>query len=267
MAANIQSLSDYNEGDVFRGETITTLYAAKSDFLIFEGDKSGEVTVATDDPQLRKQVSEISPWILVITGYLEKEKEKRKFVDQIGLAYTEAISGDIENAKKICDKIIQRIEGYKLNIGRFYYLLSCLSVVVSTLIISYFLKKYKFIPEIIPHFYMMTYASIGGFLSVAKDIKKVQIESSEFGWFQFFYGSIRILTTMFSGLIVYILIQSKLIFPVLMENGNGYAIAIIAFLSGFSETFLPNLLKQVENKGQEGDNQKTKPDEPHKPAS
>lgn len=267
MTTNIKSLADYNEGDLFRGETITTLYAAKSDFLIFEGDKSGEVTVATDDPQLRKLASEISPWIIVITGYLEKEKEKRKFVDQIGLAYTEAISGDIENAKKICDKIIQRIEVYKLNIGRFYYLLSCLSVVIITLIISYFLKRYKFIPEIIPHFYMMTYASIGGFLSVAKDIKKIQIESSEFGWFQFFYGGIRILTAMFSGLIVYVLIQSKLVFPVLTEEGNGYAIAVIAFLSGFSETFLPNLLKQVENKGQETNNQSIKPEETGKPAA
>jgi membrane-associated HD superfamily phosphohydrolase len=184
----------------------------------------------------------------VITDYLATEKEKRKFVDQIGLAYTEAIEGNIENAKKICDKVIQRIELYKSNIGRFYYLLSCLSVVGIALIISYFLKRYAFIPEIIPHFYMMTYASIGGFLSVARDIKKIQIESSEFGWFQFFYGGIRILTAMLSGLIVYILIQSDLVLPMLNDGDNSYTIAIIAFLSGFSETFLPNLLKQIDNK-------------------
>ena len=247
MTEKQKSLKDYNEGDSYRGEVISTLYAAKSDFLIFEGDKSGEVTVATDNPELRKRCSQISPRISIITGYLITKGEKRKFVDQIGLAYTESIEGNIENAKRICDKLISRIELYKKNIGRLFYLLSCLGVVVIGLIISYFLKRYRFIPEIIPHFFIMTYASIGGFLSVAKDIKKIQIDSSDFGWFQFIYGAIRILISMFSGLIIYVLIKSELILPKLNEPDNIYVICLIAIVAGFSETFIPNLLKKIEN--------------------
>jgi hypothetical protein len=241
-----KSLSDYNEGDTYRGELISKLYAARQDYLIFEGDNSGEVTVATDKQDLRKRVSEIGPKISLITEYLYSKKEKKKFVDQIGLAYSEAIEDNLANAGKICDKLITRIELYKNNIGRFYYLLSCLSIVLISITISFFLKKYNFIPEILPHFYIMTYASIGGFLSVAKDIKKIQIDSSDFGWFQFIYGSVRILISMFSGLVIYILIRSELIFPELNRQENIFVICVLAVVAGFSETFLPNLLQKIE---------------------
>lgn len=239
-------LSEYNEKETYMGEVITTLYGAKNDYLIFECDDSGEITVAFDDPVLRKRVSEISPKISVITEYLETKREKKKFVDQIGLAYVEAIENNIENAQKICNRIIDRIEIYKVNIGRFYYLVSCLSIVVLNLVISFFLKKYSFIPEIIPHFYIMTYASIGGFVSIAKDIKKIQIDASDFGLFQFFYGVIRILISMFSGLIIYVLIRSELILPELSKQENIFVICVLAVVAGFSETFLPNLLQKIE---------------------
>ncbi len=246
MENSNKPLSDYNEGEIFRGEMITRLYAAKSDFLIFEGEKSGEVTVATDNVELRKRCSDISTKISVISEYLITKKEKKKFVDQIGLAYVEAIEGNLKEANNICDKLLDRIEIYKIGIGRFYYLLSCLSVVFIALIFSFFLKKYKFIPEIIPHFFIMAYASIGGFLSVAKDIKKIQIDSTDFGWFQVVYGAVRIIISMFSGLIVYVLIKSEIILPTLTINDNVFVICLFAIAAGFSESMIPNLLKKVE---------------------
>jgi hypothetical protein len=247
MDTTNKSLSDYNEGESFRGETITRLYAAKSNYLIFEGDNCGDVTVATDDMELRKRCSGISAKVSIITEYLVTKKEKKKYVDQIGLAYAEAIEGNIEEANKLCDKLISRIELFKINKGRFYYLLSCLVVVFAAIIFSYFLKKYQFIPEIIPHFFIMTYASIGGFLSVAKDIKKVQIDSSDFGWFQIVYGATRIVIAMFSGLIVYVLLKSELILPALNTDDNIFIVFLLAIVAGFSESMIPNLLKKVEN--------------------
>ena len=101
------SFADYNEGDTYMGELITSLYSAKQDYLIFEGDNSGEVTVATEVPELKKRSSEISLKISIITEYLITKNEKRKFVDIIGLAYFEAIEGNIENANKICDKLLK----------------------------------------------------------------------------------------------------------------------------------------------------------------
>lgn len=247
MNEQSKSHADFNEGDNYKGERITSLYAAKPEYLIFEGDNCGEVTIATENPEFKRRCSEISFKVSIITEYLITIRQKQKYVDRIGLAYCEAIEGNIENADKICDKIIDRIELYKSNIGRFYYLLTCLSMVVIALAISYLLKKYKFIPEIIPHFYIMTYASIGGFLSIAKDIKKIHIDSSDFGWFQAFYGATRILISMFSGLIVYILIKSEQVIPSLNSQDNIYIVCILAITAGFSETLIPNLLKRIED--------------------
>lgn len=247
MTETLKPLADYNEGDTYKGEVITSLYCAKPEYLIFEGDACGEVTVATENIELQNRCSEISPKISIITELLITKRDKRKFVDQIGLAYTEAIEGNLQIANKICDKLITRIELYKANIGRFYYLLSCLAIVLVALLFSYILKKYRLFPEIIPHFYIMTYASIGGFLSVAKDIKKIQIDSSDFGWFQVFYGATRILLSMFSGLIIYVLIKSEIILPSLNSQENIYVTVILAIVAGFSESMVPNLLERIED--------------------
>ena len=254
---NEKLLSDYNEQDSYKGELITTLYAAKPEYLIFEGDKCGTVTVATDNTVLRKRCSAISTKISVISEYLVTRQEKRKFVDQIGLAYVESIEGNAGVANKICDKLIERIEQYKSNIGRFYYLLSCLCVVVIVIIFSYLLKRFQFIPEIIPHFFFMTYAAIGGFLSVSMDIKKVQIEASDFGYFQVIYGSIRILIAMLSGLIMFVLLKSELIFPRLDGSDDYYVICLLAIVAGFSESMIPNLLKKVEDNKMKSDKAST----------
>jgi hypothetical protein len=246
MGEGNKSFKDYNEGDIFNGQVITNVYAAKSGYIIYEGDNSGDVTVHTNDPELLKRCSQIGTETSIITEYLKTKAEKKKYVDQIGLAYAEVIENNIDAAKAICNKIIERIESFKANMGRFYYLLSCLSFVIFNIIFSYLLKKTQFIPEIIPLFYIVTFASIGGFLSVARNIRSIQINSMDFGWFQFMYGTLRILISMFSGLIIFVLIKSEILSPQLSSHGNIYIAYFLAIVSGFSENFVPNLLAKVE---------------------
>jgi hypothetical protein len=76
MSETQKPLKEYNEGDTYKGELITTLYAAKTEYLIFEGNKSGKVTIATSNAELRKRCSEISPQISLIIEYLITKKEK-----------------------------------------------------------------------------------------------------------------------------------------------------------------------------------------------
>ena len=240
MSDKPKSLADYNEGDTYRGEQISKLYASHRDYLIYEANDSGEVTVATDSQKLRNRIAAISPRISLITEYLVSKKEKSKFVDHIGLAYAEAIEGNIEHAQSICDKLIGRIELYKCNIGRFYYLLSCFALVVIVLLVSFYLKRCKLLPEIFPYFQAMTFASIGGFLSVTRTLKSIQIDSSDFGWFQFFYGAIRIVISMLSGLVLYVLIRSELVLPQLNYQENIFIVYILSIIAGFSESCFYN---------------------------
>jgi len=241
--------SELNEGDSHKNEKITKLFAAKDDmYIIYEGNNNGEVTIDTNDAVLRQRCSELSSRISVITEYLVSRSDKRKYVSQIGLAYAEAIEDKIDFAKSICDKLIVRIELYKSNIGRFYYLVTCLILVILCLLFSFILNRFKIIPEIVPHFYVMTFASIGGFLSISKNIKKLKIDSSDFGWFQIFYGFTRIIISMFSGLIIYALMKSELLLPKLNSNENFYIVCIMGVLAGFSESLIPNLFNSLESK-------------------
>lgn len=243
-----RKLSDYAEGDTFRGDLITNLYTSNDEFLIYEGNDSGKITLATNVEEIKRKCSAISAQIARISGHLLTVADRRLFVDQIALAYREIIMGNSAEALKICASILEDIKAYKSRreLGRIYYLSTCLVAVLTALLLAYLLKRYAVIPEILPHYYFMAYASVGGFLSVAKDINQIEVTSTEFGRYQMVYGGIRILIAMFSGLIVYVAIESKMVLPQLADADNFYIPCILAIAAGFSESLVPNLLKKVE---------------------
>ena len=242
-----KALSDYKEGDVFRGDKITQLFSAQPTYLIYEGNDCGEVTVASSDSTIKARLSKLSPKMATVTELLVNDSLKKKYIDQIALAYREIAEGNDEKAFEVVDNIIDSVVTYKRNLrnGRFYYLLSCLAMLTLVIAFSYFLKHYDFLKEITPYFYYMTYAAIGGFLSVSRNIKKIEIDASEFGWRQTIYGAIRILIAMLSGLIIFVVIESDLILPQL-DSTNFYLVSLLAIVADFSESLIPNLLDRVE---------------------
>ncbi|HSC38559.1 MAG TPA: hypothetical protein VLD19_11820, partial [Chitinophagaceae bacterium] len=66
----------------------------------------------------------------------------------------------------------------------------------------------------------------------------------------------RIFISMLSGIIVYALIQSDFLLGFLKKEGNNqiiYIYYVLAVVSGFSETFIPDVLGGVEKKATKAD--------------
>lgn len=236
----------YNEGDTYEGEIINSIFSSTERYLIFEGNNSGTVTVATNDPDLRANCSKISSKISLITGYLVTKAEMRKFVDRIGLAYSEAIESNFEIANEICDTMIKDIILLKKNKGRFSYLATCLMFVIFFVILSYLQSKFSIEPLFDPYLTIMVFSAIGGFFSVALNINKIEIDIDDFSLFHFFNGGLRILISILAGVIIYVLIKSELIIPSLINEQNNHVFYLLAVLAGFSESYIPNLLKKIE---------------------
>jgi hypothetical protein len=242
-----KSLAEYIEGDEFLGETITKLFSSKAEVLIYEANNCAEITIYTDDIPIRKLCSQISPKMAIINSFLKTKPQKERYIDQIGMAYAEVIEGNVKGAIGICDQVILRIEKNKKDLGKFKYLVSCLAVVFINVILCWIMDLEDLFTDFYDRYLIMTYASIGGFLSIAKNLNKIEVDSYDFGWFQVFYGALRIFLSMLSGLIMYILIKSELLFPKLLDGSETSEVFhILAILAGFSESLIPDLLKRIE---------------------
>ncbi|TRX03821.1 hypothetical protein EKO24_000055 [Candidatus Methylobacter oryzae] len=63
------------------------------------------------------------------------------------------------------------------------------------------------------------------------------------------YGGQRLLFSILASFAIVILIKSRIVFADLMSgNDNLYALMAMCYLAGFSETLIPNALKNLEEK-------------------
>jgi hypothetical protein len=90
-------------------------------------------------------------------------------------------------------------------------------------------------------------ASMGGFLSVAIGTESLKIDLQDGYTVNIGYGAMRILMAIISGVVTLFLIESRLILPSLKDAPENSGLVIAAFLSGFSEKLIPNLLRKIED--------------------
>jgi hypothetical protein len=151
-----------------------------------------------------------------------------------------------------------------------------ISLILITLsILTYYHCFCGIFDEIKELIFVATAGSIGGFISVSLGIQKINFfegdeskekddanKEKEIGEKQkkenrkykvgkiyfWLYGFERAFVSIFSAVIIYVALKSGLIFDIAKQI-NIFGFVIFGFAAGFSETFLPNVLKIVEKKG------------------
>lgn len=112
-----------------------------------------------------------------------------------------------------------------------------------------FITNNQFIPILA---YAATFASMGGFISVSLKIKSLQTDKDLNKKTYFFYGAERIMFSIIAGVLTYFMLKGNLIFGFLNSTPDiSFSIYVICALSGFSETLIPNTLRNLERKSEE----------------
>lgn len=111
-----------------------------------------------------------------------------------------------------------------------------------------FIITNHFIPVVL---YAASFASIGGFISVSLKIKSLHTDRELKKKTYFFYGAERILLSMMAGVLVYFMLKGNIIFGFMNNSSDiSFSIYVICALSGFSETLIPNTLRNLETKSE-----------------
>jgi hypothetical protein len=259
-------LASYSVGNKDKlGYNITKILCKGDEFVIYESNDlphNENIRVAIHT-QLEKDLAPIHNFqsikplydeFLSIYAKLECDFSYKK---RAASALSMAILGQIEESQSLFEKIMddaRKTHFEKISSRLVYQTGSILAVIIMCLIsiLAYLYRDSEIIKNnhiIFSIVMVLSSASIGGFLSISMKLGELNIEKNMHLACYFFLGIQRIFISMAGGIFVYALIKSKIAFGFLNTDAQDlYAIITLCILAGFSETLVPNALKNLETK-------------------
>lgn len=258
----IKHLERYvNGGKDLAGNTITYIYARADEYVIYgiqTKDKTSAIRVSTspwteeDKNKIEVNYVKIRAKYVEVKGHLYKATGKF-MMGRIAQVLAHGIDGFIEEAEAQFDNIVEQINtDYKEQFkNRLRYLSTVLSVVVLLIALSILCYNYDWfnLKELNQTLiYVCTAGSIGGFISVSRRIRQMVFEKEVGSFLYVFYGLERVFISILGSIVVYFIIRSNILLGFVNELGELaiYGILVFAFVAGFSETLIPNLLIKLE---------------------
>ncbi len=190
-----------------------------------------------------------------IKSILFKYSADTSYKQRAASALVVAIRGSTEEANTIFEKIETdaKADFTQRVLGRLYYLIGALilcTVLCATALISYINRDEKFFTEniaILNFCYAASYAAIGGLFSVSLKAKDIWAQQAIDHWMYGVYGAERLIISAIAGIITYTAIKSGIIFSFAETTKTApYMTLSICFLSGFSESLIPNYMGRLE---------------------
>ena len=249
------------------GYVVHDVYTQTDEFVIFSSSPTGSIAglhvlIETKDPDDRKPINNFNK----VKGELDKLKaissraNDPSYSSRIAHALAVAIYGDPEQAIQILTEIESDINRayFERVVGKLVYMTGAFIVAIAFSAASIYL--YIVQPSDIVNDRPVLYeiiltgglATLGGLISVSRNLNKLDIDKGLGYLPYFFYGIERNIYSIIGAVFIYMLIKSNLLFGFVADLENHiYGVMAIGFLAGFSETLVPNALAKLEDKANE----------------
>lgn len=247
------------------GYTIRKIYARGDEYVIYQVDglpyiESLKVII---DTEIETNLTPLDNFQKVkdcfdkLKSVMYKSDLDDAYTQRAASALVTGIRGDIDASKRLFTSIENdAIEEYRNKVyGRLFYLLGAVSITVICVFISLIIylcrdtDAVKSNARLAYIVYCVTFACFGGFFSVSLKAKEVFTQHALGYWMYAIYGAERLIISMIAGIAAYTLVHSGVLFSTFQNNGsNIFPVLALCFVSGFSETLIPNSLNKLETK-------------------
>jgi hypothetical protein len=237
-----------------RGREILDIYWSTKDYVIFR-HPSGISPHFSDDNEVaqrqRKAYGDIGPLLSAVNALRSGAIWRGESIDrEIARAVSQALDGNVENAQRILSAVQGRLHNLRTIRGRLEYQLGSLVVallVVASLGIALLLPDAHEEPlvSLLRLVQVASCGALGGFLSVSIGIRKLEIDPDADWRINGISGASRIVIAMIGSIFVYFAIVSGLVLGNLSIEASNVGIFAISIAAGFSESFVPNILRQM----------------------
>lgn len=247
----------YRIGGNVAGEIISDIFYVTDNYIIYITKGSKIIAFEyNDDETYDPRYEEISEDVSRVNGLITTYGEVKKYSMRIADAIDAGLNGHGQTAKKILQNLERTMQNYKIVKGRLIYSFSSLSFVILNTIIVLTLRIFGqrlplAVTDLYVYFIIVLCGSFGGYLSVSLKMKGLNIDIDSGSGIHIASGLSRMFISAISAIILYIIIISNAFLGfinfITAEN-RFYVICGLAVVAGFSESFIPDILKKIEKK-------------------
>lgn len=268
----IETISKLSIGGTDRsGRSISNIYVKADEFVIYSTDANGaieDIAIYIDAEDPDEEIKIINNFQQV-KGDFDKLKaisnhcSNQSYSARASHALSVAIYGDPDKARNILKEIFNNIEDeYKEKvIGKLIYISGAFLVTISMGCLSLYLYLIQPIFIVIERqaiyelILVCSLATMGGLISVSKNLNKINVDKGLGKLPYFVYGIERNIFSIVGGIFIFLLMKSNLLFGFVSSLDNHlYGYLVFGFLAGFSETLIPNALKNLEKRANKESN-------------
>lgn len=241
-------LNEYKIGDEMFYGKISEIFSSGPNYIFYECNSDGYIAyqILGDSGDWS---SHLDNSLAEIFALIPNPKKRRRFLGRIAAAHHNAFHGNPEAGIKLLEKVRDTIINDHKVRSRLTYLLGSLSLVILNLIVAVLINsiwKANITGQGLLVWNIITFGSLGGFLSISFTFKKLQIDFEENLYIPVLTGISRIFIAMISSIIVFAIIKADLLLGFVNDANNLYIFYAFGALSGFSESFVPSILKKIE---------------------
>jgi hypothetical protein len=238
--------------DAYGNKILRIFHDLPEKYVIFETDKL-EINIQGDTSALVGKIK-IHELMAKISDYrVNVPSIRKRYNSPQAHALRLALDGDDNGCERALQGILESIPRYLTRRSQLTYVLGSVILLFAALVLYGVSWKFGLINAFGVRIYTsIVFAAMGGVMSVAIGLRKLELDLHESLEVNAFYGALRVFIAMIAGVIMLFLIESKIALSFLQDpaaSPNGYSIA--AFLSGFSEMLVPNLMKKMDEKAAE----------------
>lgn len=165
----------------------------------------------------------------------------------LGEALVCAFKLDFKNSEYLLTIANSYINDKSPEISRFWALKS--SSLFIMILLAIYIPLREFIETtnngIVSYIEYILFGGLGSYFFTLIKLGNLKLRSDSGKWLHYINGISRIIIGMLSGLFMALLIESGILFSFAINNH--LAILVFAFISGYSESFVPNIISKIEN--------------------
>jgi hypothetical protein len=232
------------------GQKVSRIFAATHNYVIYETDNT-ELQTDGHDERYANDLA-VQKLLASIAKYNTLAVRKR-FNCIYAHAIKMAIEGHSDVAQEELTAMVGQMQAFVLGTRQSQVAYAVGAVSVLSLSLALFGFSWLCIPWLssfgIQIWVAIVFAAMGGVMSVAIGSSKLNLDIAQEFYVNMGYGSLRIVIAIIAGVVSLFLIESGVVFAFLKESESShYGFAIAAFLSGFSEMYVPNAMKKLADK-------------------
>lgn len=238
---------------------ILMIISSNQNYIVFIDDQNiinydyntGIIKLPEDSGKIFNKIALLE----IKSRYLLSENQILPFLDLLGQALARMFEGvNIDNAENCLKEAENFLIEKSTEKAKVWYLESSFLTSLFVLILGIILYIFKsFIEEIITGDYysilnLSLYGAFGAFFSIIIRTRELKFDYSAGKKIHIYESILRILTGVLGAFFVMVLIKSNMIIGLGNKlDASWWALIVFAIISGFSERFVPNIIKQFED--------------------